>query len=74
MAADRDDARVQLARRGLSATAVELVARTSFGRMPITLVDRARNQLRAFFSDAPWTVEDDAALSAVVGPGAGWSV
>jgi hypothetical protein len=74
MAADRDDARVQVARRGLSATAVERVARTSFGRMPITLVDRARSQLRAFFSEDPWTVEDDAALSAIVGPGAGWSV
>jgi hypothetical protein len=29
--------------------------------------------LREFFSDHPWTVEDDAALSALVGPGTGWT-
>ncbi len=40
--------------------------------MPITLVDRARTQLWRYFSDGPWTVEDDAGLSAVVGPGEGW--
>jgi HEAT repeats/Scaffold protein Nfu/NifU N terminal len=53
--------------------AVERVARTSLGRMPITLVDRARAQLTRFFSDAPWTVEDDAALSGLIGPGEGWT-
>ena len=41
--------------------------------MPITLVDRARAQLRRFFSEGPWTVEDDAGLSGLVGPGAGWT-
>jgi hypothetical protein len=70
---DRDAGRVTIARRGLTLVAVERVARTSFGRMPITLVDRARAQLTRFFSDAPWTVEDDAALSGLVGPGEGWT-
>jgi hypothetical protein len=57
----------------LTQVAVERVARNSFSRMPITLVDRARGQLRRFFSEGEWTVEDDAGLSAVVGPGEGWT-
>jgi hypothetical protein len=73
MPSDRDIARAEIARRGLATSAAERVARTSFARMPITLVDRARGQLREFFSDHPWTVEDDAALSALVGPGTGWT-
>ena len=73
MPQDRDAARVRIATAGLTQTAVERVARTSFRRMPITLVDRARSQLRRFFSEGEWTVEDDAGLSALVGPGEGWS-
>lgn len=73
MAQDRDAARLRIARAGLTQTAVERVSRTSFGRMPITLVDRARAQLRRFFSEGPWTVEDDAGLSGLVGPGEGWT-
>jgi hypothetical protein len=73
VAQDRDATRLRIARAGLTQTAVERVSRPSFGRMPITLVDRARAQLRRFFSDSPWTVEDDAGLSALVGPGDGWT-
>jgi hypothetical protein len=36
-------------------------------------VDRARTHLWRFFSEGPWSVEDDAGLSAVVGPGEGWN-
>jgi HEAT repeats len=73
VAQDRDAARLRIARAGLTQAAVERVSRTSFGRMPITLVDRARAQLRRFFSEGPWTVEDDAGLSGLVGPGEGWT-
>jgi hypothetical protein len=73
VAQDRDAARLRIASAGLTQTAVERVSRTSFGRMPITLVDRARAQLRRFFSEGPWTVEDDAGLSGLVGPGEGWT-
>jgi hypothetical protein len=73
VAQDRDAARLRIARAGLTQTAVERVSRPSFGRMPITLVDRARALLRRFFSEGPWTVEDDAGLSALVGPGDGWT-
>jgi hypothetical protein len=71
---DRDGARLRIAHEGLTDLAVERVARTALTRMPITLVDRARAQLRRFFSEGPWTVEDDAGLSAIVGPGEGWSI
>lgn len=70
---DRQTARVRVAKAGLTPVAVERIARTSFGKMPITLVDRARAHLGRFFSEAPWSVEDDAALSALVGPGEGWN-
>jgi HEAT repeat protein len=73
VAPDRDAARLRIAHAGLTQTAVEHVSRASFGRMPITLVDRARAQLRRFFSEGPWTVEDDAGLSGLVGPGEGWT-
>jgi hypothetical protein len=73
VAHDRDAARLRIARAGLTQSAVERVSRQSFGRMPITLVDRARAQLRRFFSEGPWTVEDDAGLSGLVGPGDGWT-
>jgi len=73
VAHDRDAARLRIAHAGLTQVAVERVSRTSFGRMPITLVDRARAQLRRFFSEGPWTVEDDAGLSGLVGPGEGWT-
>lgn len=73
MPLDRQIARVRVAKAGLTPLAVERIARTSFGRMPITLVDRARAHLGRFFSDGPWSVEDDAALSALVGPGEGWN-
>ena len=62
-----------MADEDLAPAAVERIARASFSRLPITLVDRARALLRRYFSDGPWTVEDDASLSALVGPGEGWT-
>src|SRR5262249_27626628 len=35
--------------------------------------DRARTQLLRFFSEEPWTPDDDAGLSALVGAGDGWA-
>lgn len=74
MPLDRDGARLRIAREGYTELAVERVARASLGRLPITLVDRARSQLRRFFSEGPWTVEDDAGLSGLIGPGEGWTI
>lgn len=74
MPLDRNGARLRIARQGFTDLAVERVARTSLRALPITLVDRARGQLRRFFSDGPWTVEDDAGLSGLIGPGEGWTI
>jgi hypothetical protein len=49
------------------------VSRDVLSAVPITLVDRARAQLARFFADGPWTVDDDAALAATLGPGQGWN-
>jgi hypothetical protein len=70
---DRDQSRARVALEDLAPAAVERIARSSFGRLPITLVDRARALLHRYFSDGPWSVEDDASLSALVGPGEGWT-
>jgi hypothetical protein len=69
---DRDAARDRIAGAGLTQLAVECVARNSFRRMPITLIDRARTQLHRLFSEGPWTEEDDAGRAVLVGGGEGW--
>ena len=72
MPTDRATARAQLAKRALTAVAAERVVRTALDGLPVSLVARATAQLRRFFSDGSWSVEDDAALAAAVGPGSGW--
>ncbi|MGQ0824152.1 MAG: HEAT repeat domain-containing protein [Actinomycetota bacterium] len=74
MATDRDQARAEVARRGHSNRAVGSIGRHAFAQMPPQMVERARTQLARLFTDAPWTAPDDAALAALVGPGAGWVV
>jgi hypothetical protein len=48
------------------------VVRVALAQLPVSLVPRATSQLRRFFTDGPWSAEDDAALSAAVGPGRDW--
>ena len=72
MPTDRATARAELAKRALAATAAERVVRTALDGLPVSLVARATTQLRRCFSGGSWTAEDDAALSAAVGPGTGW--
>jgi hypothetical protein len=69
---DRATARAEVARRGLTATAAERVVRVALTQLPVPLVPRATSQLRRFFSEGPWSADDDAALSAAVGPGRDW--
>jgi hypothetical protein len=69
---DRATAREEVARRGLTAAAAERVVRVALASLPVPLVPRATTQLRRFFSPGPWSAEDDAALSAAVGPGRDW--
>ena len=72
MPTDRATARAEVARRGLTAAAAERVVRVALARLPVSLVARATTQLRRFFSEGSWSAEDDAALSAAVGPGKDW--
>lgn len=72
MPTDRATARAEVATRGLTAAAAERVARVALGDLPVPLVPRVTTQLRRFFSPGLWTTEDDAALSAAVGPGRDW--
>jgi hypothetical protein len=69
---DRATARAEVSRRGLTAAAAERVVRVALGSLPVSLVPRATTQLRRFFSPGAWSAEDDAALSAAVGPGRDW--
>ena len=71
VAVRRDHARAAVAARGLASAAVEIVVRQAMGRVPPSMVDRARVLLRRFFSDGPWRIDDDTALAAIVGPGSG---
>lgn len=72
MPTDRATARAEVARRGLTASAAERVVRVALADLPVPLVPRATTQLRRFFSPGTWSAEDDAALSAAVGPGRDW--
>lgn len=72
MPTDRATARAEVARRGLRAAAAERVVRVALQSLPVSLVSRATTQLRRFFSPDTWSAEDDAALSAAVGPGRDW--
>jgi len=69
----RDEGRIRIAERGLASEAIEAVVRVALRRVPPSMVERARIQLRKFFSTAPWTIDDDSALAAIVGPGSGSS-
>ncbi len=68
----RDAARGAVADARLASQAVEAIVRSSMSTVPPAMIDRARHALRRFFSDGPWSIDDDTALAALVGPGAGW--
>jgi hypothetical protein len=60
-----------VADRNLASAAIEAVVRAAFRRVPPGMMERARAHLRRYFSTASWRIEDDTALAAIVGPGAG---
>jgi hypothetical protein len=69
--AARDRARRAVGDAGLAAVAVEAVVRGAMLSAPPAVIPRARLLLRRFFTGEVWKVEDDLALAALVGPGAG---
>jgi hypothetical protein len=70
--AGRDEGRREIAARGLTPAAVAHLARDALGRIDLEHLAPVKGLLKRFFSDAPWTAEDDDALAALVGPGEGW--
>src|SRR5712672_917431 len=70
----RDDARREIAARGLTPTAVAHLTRDALGTIDLDALAPVKKLLERFFSDEPWTADEDAALAALVGPGDGvWS-
>ncbi len=65
-----DAARGQVVQRGLVPDAIgELTPVVS--ELPLESLGPVKQQLKRFFSDAPWTADDDEALADVVGAGSG---
>jgi len=68
----RDEARREVAARGLTPAAVIHLTRDALGTIDYAALAPAKKLLKRFFSDEPWTDGDDGALADLVGPGAGW--
>ena len=71
-AAVRDEARREVAARGLTPIAVTHLTRDALGAIDLAALAPVKSLLKRFFSDAPWLANDDDALAALVGPGNGW--
>ncbi|HEX6311990.1 MAG TPA: NifU N-terminal domain-containing protein [Acidimicrobiia bacterium] len=67
---DLDAARREVAARGLVGEAV-VHLNDIVTALPLDALGPIKQQLKRFFSDAPWTAADDAALADLVGDGAG---
>lgn len=68
----RDDARRQVAERGLTPAAVAHLTHDALGRIDLEHLAPVKTLLKRYFSSAPWTPDDDRALADLVGPGTGW--
>jgi len=70
--AARDDARREVATRGLTPVAVTHLTRDALGTIDFAQLGPVKQLLKRFFSDQPWTAADDDVLAALVGSGTGW--
>jgi hypothetical protein len=68
----RDAVRQEIARRGSTPAVVAYLANEALNRIEFDRLAPLKGLLKQFFSDAPWTSDDDAAMAALVGPGEGW--
>lgn len=68
----RDEARHEVAARGLTPTAVLHLTRDALGTIDLAALAPVKSLLKRFFSDEPWLASDDDALAALVGAGDGW--
>src|SRR3954469_8367920 len=68
----RDDARREVAARGLTPAAVAHLTRDALGTIDFASLAPVKKLLKQFFSDEAWTGADDATLAELVGAGTGW--
>jgi len=68
----RDEARREVAARGLTPAAVTHLTHDALGTIDLAALAPVKGLLKRFFSDGPWLATDDDALAALVGPGSGW--
>ena len=72
--AARDQCRREVASRGLVPAAAAHLTRDAFGEIEFSQLTPLKGLIKQFFSDRPWTTDDDRALADVMGPGEGrWS-
>ena len=68
----RDEARREVAARGLTSAAVALLTRDALGTIDLAVLAPVKKLLKCFFTDGPWAADDDDALADLVGVGDGW--
>jgi hypothetical protein len=68
----RDEARRDVAARGLTPAAVSHLTRDALGTIDLAALAPVKKLLKRFFSDEAWTADDDRALADLVGSGQGW--
>jgi hypothetical protein len=67
---DLDAARTRVVARGLTPRAIDALTGIVRG-LPMEALTPVKQLLKRFFSDQPWTADDDDALAEIVGAGAG---
>ncbi len=68
----RDQCRRDVAGRGLVPDAAAHLTRDALGHVEFSQLAPIKGLIKQFFSDRPWTTDDDRALADLMGPGAGW--
>ena len=68
----RDQCRREVAARGLVPDAAAHLTRDALGHVEFSQLAPLKGLIKQFFSDRPWTTDDDQALAGLMGPGEGW--
>ena len=68
----RDQCRRDVAGRGLVPDAAAHLTRDALGHVEFSQLAPLKGLIKQFFSDRPWTTDDDQALADLMGTGEGW--
>ena len=68
----RDQCRREVAARGLVPDAAAHLTRDALGQVEFSQLAPLKGLIKQFFSDRPWTTDDDQALADLMGTGEGW--